>query len=148
MHAQYIIGVCTGSWVLAGIPGILEGKAHIFHLLTNVDSNSIKIGRRATTNKYSFKEVKVELYSYDSLSLLTPTSQRTTSSDIQWVPKARWVVDGNIWTSSGVTAGLDMAYAFLKVVAGEGFAAACKNLIELRAAGAEDDEFADVFGLV
>lgn len=28
-----------------------------------------------------------------------------TNKSIQWVPRARWVVDGNIWTSSGVTAG-------------------------------------------
>jgi putative intracellular protease/amidase len=24
---------------------------------------------------------------------------------ITWVPKARWVIDGNTWTSSGVSAG-------------------------------------------
>ncbi|KAG8803353.1 hypothetical protein FRC16_005795, partial [Serendipita sp. 398] len=29
------------------------------------------------------------------------------------VPCARWVVDGNIWTSSGVAAGMDMTYAFV-----------------------------------
>jgi transcriptional regulator GlxA family with amidase domain len=58
------------------------------------------------------------------------------------------VVDGNIWTSSGVTAGQDMAYAFLKMIEGEEFATTCKNIIEFRATDAGDDEFADVFGLV
>lgn len=32
---------------------------------------------------------------------------------MQWIPKARWVVDGNIWSSSGVAAGMDMTYAFI-----------------------------------
>lgn len=44
--------------------------------------------RRATTNKASFTEVVA-----------------ATSKTIEWVPKARWVVDGNFWTSSGVSAG-------------------------------------------
>jgi putative intracellular protease/amidase len=39
-HAQYILTVCTGSWLLAGA-GLLEGK-------------------RATTNKFTFNEVKVD----------------------------------------------------------------------------------------
>lgn len=45
--------------------------------------------RRATTNKASFRRIVAE----------------TSELGIYWVPKARWVVDGNIWTSSGVTAG-------------------------------------------
>jgi transcriptional regulator GlxA family with amidase domain len=35
---------------------------------------------------------------------------------VNWVPKARWVVDGNIWTSSGVTSGTDMLFAFVKEI--------------------------------
>ena len=31
--------------------------------------------------------------------------QAVTSKKITWVPKARWVIDGNIWTSSGVSTG-------------------------------------------
>ncbi|CAE7138626.1 unnamed protein product [Rhizoctonia solani] len=88
-------------------------------------------GKRATSNKSAFKQIKA-----------------TTSPAVQWVAKARWVVDGKFWTSSGVTAGQDMAYEFLKTVAGEEFALGAKNAVELRAAGAEDDEFAEVFGLV
>ncbi|KDN46604.1 hypothetical protein RSAG8_04257, partial [Rhizoctonia solani AG-8 WAC10335] len=87
-------------------------------------------GKRATTNKSAFNQIKA-----------------TTSQAVQWVAKARWVVDGKFWTSSGVTAGQDMAYEFLKTVAGVEFATGVKNAVELRAAGADDDEFAEVFGL-
>nr|ACO60071.1 putative ThiJ/DJ-1 [Rhizoctonia solani] len=87
-------------------------------------------GKRATSNKSMFNQIKA-----------------TTNPTIQWVAKARWVVDGKLWTSSGVTAGQDMAYEFLKTVAGVDFAAGAKNAVELRATGADDDEFAEVFGL-
>jgi transcriptional regulator GlxA family with amidase domain len=58
-------------------------------------------GRRATSNKWAWAWV---------------TSQ---GPKVQWVPKARWVIDEQpgkipIWTSSGVTAGLDTTFAFVK----------------------------------
>lgn len=46
-------------------------------------------GKKATTNKHAFKLIVEE----------------TRDMNITWVAKARWVVDGNVWTSSGVTAG-------------------------------------------
>lgn len=49
-------------------------------------------GRKATTNKGAWKWV---------------TSQ---GSNITWVPTARWVVDGKVWTSSGVSAGMLFEY--------------------------------------
>ncbi|KAK4055807.1 hypothetical protein OIO90_003060 [Microbotryomycetes sp. JL221] len=52
-------------------------------------------GKKATSNKKSFRWV---------------TEQ---SSHVEWVKKARWVQDGNTWTSSGVAAGIDMALAFI-----------------------------------
>lgn len=33
--------------------------------------------------------------------------------NVNWIRKARWVVDGKYYTSSGVTAGIDMALAFV-----------------------------------
>ena len=33
--------------------------------------------------------------------------------DVEWVPKARWVKDGKFFTSSGVSAGMDMALAVM-----------------------------------
>lgn len=35
------------------------------------------------------------------------------------MPTARWVEDGNIWTSSGVTAGIDLAFAWMGHVYGQ-----------------------------
>lgn len=47
-------------------------------------------GRKATTNKFFFKWI----------------AEDTKDRNITWIPKARYVVDGKYWTSSGVTAGV------------------------------------------
>jgi transcriptional regulator GlxA family with amidase domain len=52
-------------------------------------------GRRATTNKWLW------------------TACTSTSAKVDWIPVARWVVDGNIWTASGVSAGIDCMAAFI-----------------------------------
>ncbi|CAE6469754.1 unnamed protein product [Rhizoctonia solani] len=88
-------------------------------------------GKNATTNKAAFKRIKNE-----------------TSTDINWIPKARWVVDGNIWTSSGVSAGGDMAHAFMEHLVGDNFTAVARNIVEWRAAEQGDDPFAEAWGLV
>ncbi|KAJ4352022.1 uncharacterized protein N0V89_007368 [Didymosphaeria variabile] len=54
-------------------------------------------GRKATTNK----------------SAWTWATDSRHGRDVQWVPNARWVEDGKVWTSSGVAAGMDMMYAFV-----------------------------------
>ena len=53
-------------------------------------------GRRATTNKAAFEWVA------------------SHSDKVEWQPRARWVVDGNVLTSSGVSAGTDMALALVE----------------------------------
>ena len=50
-------------------------------------------GRRATTNKMDF------------------TATIPLASNVEWVKEARWVKDGKFYTSSGVSAGIDMALA-------------------------------------
>ncbi|KZL81749.1 dj-1 family protein, partial [Colletotrichum incanum] len=69
-------------------------------------------GRRATTNKASWADTIVH-------------GPRT-----EWVPKARWVVDGNVWTSSGVSAGIDATLAFIEEVYGAANATYISDLME------------------
>ncbi|CAE6423746.1 unnamed protein product [Rhizoctonia solani] len=88
-------------------------------------------GKNATTNKAAFKRIKNE-----------------TSTNINWVPKARWVIDGNTWTSSGVSAGGDMAHAFMEHLVGDNFTTVARNIVEWRAAEQGDDPFAHEWGLV
>jgi putative intracellular protease/amidase len=57
-------------------------------------------GRNATTNKRVFELGK------------------TVSPGVNWIKKARWVKDGNIYTSSGVSAGIDMALGFVSDIIG------------------------------
>ena len=52
-------------------------------------------GRKATSNKIAFKWV------------------RLGNEEVHWVSRARWVSDGKYYTSSGVSAGIDMTLGFL-----------------------------------
>ena len=52
-------------------------------------------GRRATSNKKAFEWVQ------------------SVNGNVNWVRQARWVVDGHFYTSSGVSAGMDMALGFI-----------------------------------
>ena len=57
--------------------------------------------RRATTNKRAFDWVA------------------PYGAGVKWVRSARWVVDGKFYTSSGVSAGMDMALGLVADVCGE-----------------------------
>jgi transcriptional regulator GlxA family with amidase domain len=57
-------------------------------------------GKRATTNKRAFDWV------------------RSQGPKVAWQPQARWVEDGKFWTSSGVSAGTDMALALIARLCG------------------------------
>ena len=57
-------------------------------------------GLHATSNKLSF----------DWLVSVDPA--------VLWLKKARWAVHGKYWTSSGVSAGIDMALAFVENING------------------------------
>lgn len=52
--------------------------------------------RKATSNKMALDWVRTQGYS------------------VLWQPKSRWVVDGKFYTSSGVSAGIDMALGFVE----------------------------------
>ncbi|KAH7115804.1 DJ-1/PfpI family protein-like protein [Dendryphion nanum] len=88
-------------------------------------------GRKATSNKKAFAWV------------------REQNTAVEWVPKARWVVDGNIWTSSGISAGIDLIYAWLAEVYGEETASLIADSSEYeRRTEAGDDRFADRWSAV
>jgi transcriptional regulator GlxA family with amidase domain len=54
----------------------------------------------------------------------------TQGPNVKWVRQARWVNDGNIWTSSGVSAGMDMIYAFIAAQYGEDVSAQLAQMSE------------------
>ncbi|GAB2976981.1 DJ-1/PfpI family protein [Nocardioides montaniterrae] len=87
-------------------------------------------GHRATSNKAVF-------------DLVLPLG-----TSIEWVPQARWVEDGDRWTSSGVAAGMDMAAALIDRLAGDGTGRRIADLIELELHTDPDwDPFAAIHGL-
>jgi transcriptional regulator GlxA family with amidase domain len=46
---------------------------------------------------------------------------------VNWIPQTRWVVDGNIWSSSSVSAGIGVAYAFIAALYWDGVAGGIAN---------------------
>ncbi|TQS32142.1 hypothetical protein Golomagni_07549 [Golovinomyces magnicellulatus] len=82
-------------------------------------------GKNATTNKRSWDWA---------------TSQ---GPKVNWVHQARWVVDGNIYTSSGISAGIDMFFAFVQDVYGKELADQCALAQEyIRNTDPDNDPFA------
>lgn len=62
--------------------------------------------------------------------------------------QARWVVDGNIWTTSGVSAGIDGVFAFIEEVYGKEAAENIQNTLEYdRHRDPSWDPWADLHGL-
>jgi len=87
-------------------------------------------GRRATTNKRAWAW---------TVSLRT---------QVRWVARARWVVDGYIWTSAGISAGLDVIFAFIAEVYGEGEAERIADILEYeRHTDPNWDPYAEKYGL-
>lgn len=87
-------------------------------------------GKRATTNKMAWKDMVA----------LGP--------EVEWIPRARWVTDGNIWTSSGVSAGIDVTLAWIGSVFGEEKAKMIADGIEYtRHEDPKEDPFAELYGL-
>lgn len=57
-------------------------------------------GKRATTNKWWYKDII------------------QCRPEVNWVHKARWVHDDRYWTSSGISAGIDLTAAFVSEIYG------------------------------
>jgi len=84
-------------------------------------------GKKATSNKRAF-----------SWAI-------TCGPDVQWIKKARWTIDGKYYTSSGVSAGMDMTLGFLSDLHGEAFAREVARQIEFDwQENKDDDKFCDL----
>jgi transcriptional regulator GlxA family with amidase domain len=68
--------------------------------------------------------------------------------EVTWIAHARWVVDGNIWSSSGVSAGLDAVFAFMGAVYGDKLAERVADILEYdRHTDPSWDPFAEKYDL-
>jgi transcriptional regulator GlxA family with amidase domain len=68
---------------------------------------------------------------------------------VHWVRQARWVDDGKFVTSSGVSAGIDMALHVIARIAGRETSENLARMMEYEwHTDAEVDPFAKVWGLV
>lgn len=88
-------------------------------------------GRRATSNKLAFDW------------------PRSVTDAVTWIPEARWVEDGNIFTAAGVAAGIDMSLALIARMLGEDVAVQLARATEYDwHKDAAWDPFAALAGLV
>jgi putative intracellular protease/amidase/YHS domain-containing protein len=99
---------------------------------TLLEAAELLDGRPATTNKALFKTIAAE-----------------PEGKVRWVPEARWVDDGNIVTSSGVSAGIDMSLHVIGRLFGENSANELANRAEYeRHPDSSWDPFAKLHGLI
>lgn len=87
-------------------------------------------GRAATTNKAAWEWTTAQ------------------GPQVTWRPHARWVVDGPVFTSAGVAAGIDMALAAIARLQGDSIAEEIAAAAEYqRRVDPADDPFAARYGL-
>ena len=82
---------------LAGLKDLADSAANVLSICTGsalLAAAGVLVNVKATSNKYAFEWV-------------------TSTGDAVWIRKARWVHDGRFYTSSGVSAGIDMALGFV-----------------------------------
>ena len=125
---------CVAPDFLHWIRDVSDGAERVMGVCTGtivLGMAGVLDGRRATTNKMDF------------------TSTVHLAPNVDWVKQARWVEDGKFFTSSGVSAGMDMALGALASLYGAAKA-------EETALGCEyswhrdphEDPFAKLAGLV
>ncbi|MBV6843983.1 DJ-1/PfpI family protein [Xanthomonas campestris pv. paulliniae] len=114
--------------LVAGIARLAHTAPHVASICTGaalLARAGLLDRRRATTNKRAFAWV---------------TSQGPKA---EWVKRARWVEDGHLFTSSGVSAGTDMALALIAKIFGHDAAKEVASIAEyVWNEDAGDDPFA------
>ena len=92
-------------------------------------SSGVLDGKTATTSKMEWEKV-------------TALGKKTN-----WTAKARWVADGNIWTTSGVSAGLDGVVAWMHSLLPKALVDRITEIMEYSPVeSADDDPFAAMNG--
>lgn len=116
----------------------LKAQSETAQFMTSVCTGSalfakagLLTGKKATTNKLYFKSICAD----------APT--------VEWVAEARWVEDGKFFTSSGVSAGMDMTLALIAHILGDDIAQQAANNAEYSwHKDASFDPFAKLHNLV
>lgn len=117
--------------------GWLHGQSRNAEYVTSVCTGSALLakagildGKRATTNKRAFEWAASQ------------------GPRVDWVKEARWVEDDRFFTSSGVSAGMDMALALIQRILGPDAAKEIATWTEYEwHSEASWDPFAEVYGL-
>ncbi len=84
---------------LNGISELVQNAGYVLSICTGsalLAKAGVLDGLKATSNKKAFEWAK------------------SNSNQVTWVYHARWVNDGKFYTSSGVSAGMDMALGFVR----------------------------------
>lgn len=105
----------NNSLLVGAIKQIAELSNYVFTVCTGsalLAKTGLLDNRVATSNKRAFDWVI------------------SNGENVKWVRKARWTVDDKYYTSSGVSAGMDMTLGFLKDTHGEAFAKTVAYQIE------------------
>jgi putative intracellular protease/amidase len=111
------------------IRGIAQLSKFVFTVCTGsalLAKTGLLDGKKATSNKRAFNWVV------------------TQAQNVNWIKKARWTTDNKYYTSSGVSAGIDMTIGFLNDIHGIEFARKVAFDIEYNwREDKEDDNFCD-----
>lgn len=115
----------------------LKERSQLAELVSSVCTGSALLakagvldGLRATSNKLAFAWASAQ------------------SEKVQWQQQARWVEDGKVFSSSGVSAGIDMALAVIAKLVSEQAAEQAANFAEYTwQRDADCDPFASVVGV-
>ena len=117
----------NNSLLIDAIRKISVSSNYVFTICTGsalLARTGLLDGRKATSNKRAFDWVM------------------TNGKNVNWIKHARWVVDDKFYTSSGVSAGMDMALGFLSDRHGLEFARKVAYEIEYNwTEESEDDNF-------